>query len=994
LLSISLALLALVVTCVPRAQAQCGATWNTTIGTPGANGSVQALTILANGDVIVGGNFTSIGGIAANRVARYNPTTRVWSALGDGVNSSVLAITEVPAGMTGAGDIIVGGFFTTAGSVTTTAIARFRPSTGVWSNLGGAGMTGGVNNTRVETLVIVPSGVTGAGELIVGGFFNTVNGIAISNVGRYTLATGVWSALGSGSSGFVADAAILPDGDIVAGGATALGVRRFSRVSGTWSTLGTITSLGADPIASIDVSNGQVFVSGSFSAVGGQSASNIARYTLATTTWSAVGTGLNGVATSASLDASNNLVLNGLFTSAGTVAAANGIVRYNPATGVWSNIGTSSVPAGSAIAPLAGGDLILGGSFSTVSGFSASNIARFSLDAGATITSQPTAQNVCPGSTVNFSVTATAIGTISYQWRKNGVNIDPALNPSAATNTLTLTNVQQADATSYSCQVTTICSVTSSSAALTLRLTPAINVQPAAQVFACPGGGATFTTSAIAGAAPYTYRWRRNGTPLNTALIPSAATATLTLSNVQAGDLGTYTCEITNACASIITNDSVLSFGSTGNITQQPVAQSRCVGQTATFSITTTGATLYRWYRNGQQINITTNPSAATPTLTLTNVQAGDAGSYFAEAAGACGGSFSNSVQLAVNAPAITQQPTSTSACVGTTTTFTVAATGASALSYQWRLGTTPINTVTNPSAATPSLTLTNINSASGGSYNCVITQTCGTVTSNNAVLNVLTPLTFTTLPASTVALCTNGLVDLEVNTTGSNPVTFRWRKNGTDINAALNPTAATRVLRLTGVTSADNGTYECIATGPCGSIMSPATTVTVASPVTISSQPQPINACEGGTASFSVTTTGGPVATYRWRKGTTPIDIVANPSAATATLTLNNVTIADQGFYSCVITNACSQQPTNTAPLTILSGSSPACQPACDSIDFNGNGVFPEDQDVLDYVDVLAGGECPTGTCNDIDFNNNGVFPEDQDLTDFFTVLAGGNCV
>jgi hypothetical protein len=232
------------------------------------------------------------------------------------------------------------------------------------------------------------------------------------------------------------------------------------------------------------------------------------------------------------------------------------------------------------------------------------------------------------------------------------------------------------------------------------------------------------------------------------------------------------------------------------------------------------------------------------------------------------------------------------------------------------------------------------------------------------------------------------------VNTTGSNPVTFRWRKNGTDINAAVNPTAATRVLRLTGVTSADNGTYECIATGPCGSIMSPATTVTVASPVTISSQPQPINTCEGGTASFSVTTTGGPVATYRWRKGTTPIDIVANPSAATATLMLNNVTIADQGFYSCVITNACSQQPTNTAPLTILSGSSPACQPACDSIDFNGNGVFPEDQDVLDYVDVLAGGECPTGTCNDIDFNNNGVFPEDQDLTDFFTVLAGGNCV
>ncbi len=64
-----------------------------------------------------------------------------------------------------------------------------------------------------------------------------------------------------------------------------------------------------------------------------------------------------------------------------------------------------------------------------------------------------------------------------------------------------------------------------------------------------------------------------------------------------------------------------------------------------------------------------------------------------------------------------------------------------------------------------------------------------------------------------------------------------------------------------------------------------------------------------------------------------------------------------------------------------------------CDTVDFNGNGVFPEDQDVVDYLDVLAGGVCPTGTCNDIDFNNNGVFPEDQDVVDFFNILAGGTC-
>jgi hypothetical protein len=68
-----------------------------------------------------------------------------------------------------------------------------------------------------------------------------------------------------------------------------------------------------------------------------------------------------------------------------------------------------------------------------------------------------------------------------------------------------------------------------------------------------------------------------------------------------------------------------------------------------------------------------------------------------------------------------------------------------------------------------------------------------------------------------------------------------------------------------------------------------------------------------------------------------------------------------------------------------------------CDGIDFNNNGVFPEDQDVIDFFDVLAGGTPSTCNatlgCQDIDFNNNGVFPEDQDVIDFFNVLAGGSC-
>jgi hypothetical protein len=67
--------------------------------------------------------------------------------------------------------------------------------------------------------------------------------------------------------------------------------------------------------------------------------------------------------------------------------------------------------------------------------------------------------------------------------------------------------------------------------------------------------------------------------------------------------------------------------------------------------------------------------------------------------------------------------------------------------------------------------------------------------------------------------------------------------------------------------------------------------------------------------------------------------------------------------------------------------------QPTCDSIDFNADGLFPDDQDLVDFLSVLAGGPCSTGTCNDIDFNNDGLFPDDTDLVTFLAVLAGQDC-
>ena len=64
-----------------------------------------------------------------------------------------------------------------------------------------------------------------------------------------------------------------------------------------------------------------------------------------------------------------------------------------------------------------------------------------------------------------------------------------------------------------------------------------------------------------------------------------------------------------------------------------------------------------------------------------------------------------------------------------------------------------------------------------------------------------------------------------------------------------------------------------------------------------------------------------------------------------------------------------------------------------CDSIDFNGDGLFPDTADIDDFLSVFSGGPCSTGTCGDIDFNNDGLFPDTTDIDSLLSVFSGGPC-
>lgn len=81
---------------------------------------------------------------------------------------------------------------------------------------------------------------------------------------------------------------------------------------------------------------------------------------------------------------------------------------------------------------------------------------------------------------------------------------------------------------------------------LTPPPTPPVVTREPSNVTVYAGGTARFSVTAT-GAVPISYRWQKNGTPLNDGgNISGATTANLTLRNVAAGDAGSYSVKITN----------------------------------------------------------------------------------------------------------------------------------------------------------------------------------------------------------------------------------------------------------------------------------------------------------------------------------------------------------------------------------------------------------------------------------------------------------------
>jgi len=510
-----------------------------------------------------------------------------------------------------------------------------------------------------------------------------------------------------------------------------------------------------------------------------------------------------------------------------------------------------------------------------VAGSITSVVATVTVLVPPTISAQPQASTIIQGENTSFSVGINGSSPLTYRWRLNGVLLAGGTNA-----LLSLGNVQSNQSGGYSVIVTnTAGAVTSTVATLTVLVPPSILTQPLTQ--SVIQNQSTPLSVLASGTAPLSYQWR-----FNDAALLGATNATLPLSNIQSNQSGNYIVVVTNIAGVVTSAVATVTVLVPPTITSQPVGSTNILGDNLSFSVGVNGSSpfTYRWRLNGSLLTGATNAL-----LNLMNVQSNQSGGYTVIVTNAAGSITSSVATLTVLVPpTLLTQPQSQSVIQNQSPTLTVGASGTAPFDYQWRFNGTGLSGATNAA-----LTLSNIQSNQTGNYTVVVTNIAGIVTSAVATVTVLVPPRITSHPESR-AVVQGQSTSFSADATGTTPLTYRWRFNGTMLAGATNA-----LLQLSNIQSNQSGNYTVVVTNVAGSITSSAATLTVFVPAGISTQPKrkTVNVTEE--ALFTVVATGTAPFGYQWRFNGANIDRETGSE-----LTVVNSRPFHAGDYSVVVTN------------------------------------------------------------------------------------------
>gem|GEM_PF-1492672 len=363
------------------------------------------------------------------------------------------------------------------------------------------------------------------------------------------------------------------------------------------------------------------------------------------------------------------------------------------------------------------------------------------------IASQPKNAVVAAGSVAKFNVTAAGAGTLTYQWqsRKDASGTwTSSGQPGAKTAALSITASAGLNGWQFRCIIKDGNGKTIVSNTATLTVVR-ITAQPG-NVSVIAGNTAKFTVAA-AGADVFTYQWQsRKDATSDWANSGQSGAKTTTLSIATSAGLNgwQFRCVVKDGSGNTVTsNPATLSIV---RITTQPKNKSVTTGTTATFTVSVGGTnaqTTYQWQSRKDASSTWANSGATgskTASLSLT-ATAGLHGWQFR-----CIVKDGNGNQIISNVATlsiirIVTQPKSTSVKAGTTANFSVVATGAGALSYQWQARKNDSAEWSNSGqsgAKTATLAVSTSAGLNGWQFRCIVTDSNGQkVYSNAATLAV-----------------------------------------------------------------------------------------------------------------------------------------------------------------------------------------------------------------------------------------------------------------
>ena len=367
--------------------------WNPNVGGGGQFGT-QVFAITVSGNIVyAAGHFTTIGGIARNRIAAIDTNTGLTTGWNPDAGWDSNSGASVRAVAVDGSTVYVGGEFGNIGGQSRNGIAAIDAVTGLATNWDPQAD----NGSWVQTIAL------GQQTIYVGGGFGVIGGAIRPTIAELRKSNGQatnWNANANGDPSADIRSIVLDGGILYVGGwfFGTMGGQPRTGLAALDANTGQATAWNPSPnstVCSVAISGGMVYAGGGFTSIGGQPRNNIAAFDAAT-----------GAATSWDPDANSTvetLAINGSTVFAGGSFTSIGGQPHNYLAAIDAISGTPNnwdLTANNSVSALAvsGGKVYVVGGFTTLGGQPRKYIAAVDAATGVTTGWNPNASpNASPG---------------------------------------------------------------------------------------------------------------------------------------------------------------------------------------------------------------------------------------------------------------------------------------------------------------------------------------------------------------------------------------------------------------------------------------------------------------------------------------------------------------------------------------------------------------------------------------------------------------------